>query len=132
MAHADTVTLFAAGSLTGALTEVARAYEAKSSHKVATKFGPSGLLKKEIADGAKADVFASANMEHPQALFEDGTGGPVLRAIDKKTGEVISEFKLPANQSGHPMTYMLNGRQYIVVAVGARNHPAELVALRLD
>jgi molybdenum ABC transporter molybdate-binding protein len=84
MAHADTVTLFAAGSLTGALTEVARAYEAKSSHKVATKFGPSGLLKKEIADGAKADVFASANMEHPQALFEDGTGGPVLRFARNK------------------------------------------------
>jgi quinoprotein glucose dehydrogenase len=59
------------------------------------------------------------------------TGGPLLRAIDKKTGEVISEFKLPANQTGIPMTYMVNGKQYIVVAVGARNSPAELVALTL-
>ena len=48
-ANADTVTLYAAGSLKGALTEVAKAYEAKSGNTVATKFGPSGLLRKEIA-----------------------------------------------------------------------------------
>jgi quinoprotein glucose dehydrogenase len=57
------------------------------------------------------------------------SGGPMFRAYDKKTGEIISEFKLPANQSGMPMTYMLNGHQYIAVAVGAVNSPAELVAL---
>jgi len=59
------------------------------------------------------------------------SGGPMLRAYDKKTGEIVSEFKLPANQTGIPMTYMLNGKQYIVVAVGARSQPAELVALTL-
>jgi len=84
MARADTVTLFAAGSLKGALTEMAKAYESKSGHKVAMKFGPSGLLKNEIADGGKADVFASANMEHPEALFDDGTGGPVVRFARNK------------------------------------------------
>ena len=78
-ARADTVMLYAAGSLKGALSDVAKAYEAKSRHKVAMKFGPSGLLRKEIADGAKADVFASANMTHPQALYNDGTTGPVVR-----------------------------------------------------
>jgi molybdate transport system substrate-binding protein len=83
-AAAETVQLFAAGSLKGALTDVAKAYEAKSGHKVAMKFGPSGLLKKEIADGAKADIFASANMQHPQALFDDGTGGPVVRFARNK------------------------------------------------
>ena len=56
-------------------------------------------------------------------------GGPMFYAYDKKTGAVVSEFKLPANQSGVPMTYMLDGRQYIVVAVGARRQPGELVAL---
>jgi molybdate transport system substrate-binding protein len=83
-AAAETVQLFAAGSLKGALTDVAKAYEAKSGHNVAMKFGPSGLLKKEIADGAKADIFASANMQHPQALFDDGTGGPVVRFARNK------------------------------------------------
>jgi len=66
-------------------------------------------------------------------LFAAGphSGGPVLRAIDKRTGEIISEFTLPANQTGSPMTYLLDGRQYIVVPVGGRNRPGELVALSL-
>jgi quinoprotein glucose dehydrogenase len=58
-------------------------------------------------------------------------GGSKLRAYDKLTGQVISEFELPANQSGIPMTYMVNNKQYIVVPVGAPNRPAELVALTL-
>jgi molybdate transport system substrate-binding protein len=78
-ARADTVTLYAAGSLKGALSDVAKAYEAKSGNTVATKFGPSGLLKNEIAAGAKADVFASANITHPKALHDAGKSGPVTR-----------------------------------------------------
>jgi quinoprotein glucose dehydrogenase len=58
-------------------------------------------------------------------------GGPMFRAYDKATGEIILEFTLPASQTGLPMTYLIDGRQFIVVAVGARNHPAELVALSL-
>ena len=60
-----------------------------------------------------------------------GSGGNRFRAHDKATGEVLAEIELPANQTGLPMTYMHEGRQYIVVAVGARRHPAELVALAL-
>ena len=60
-----------------------------------------------------------------------GSGGNKLRAHDKATGEVVAEFELPANQTGLPMTYLHGGRQYIVVAVGARGHPGELVALAL-
>jgi len=60
-----------------------------------------------------------------------GGGGRMLRAHDKKTGDILAEIELPANQTGVPMTYMLGGVQYIVVAVGASDHPAELVALRL-
>ena len=59
------------------------------------------------------------------------TGGPMFRAHDKLTGEVVAEFELPAHQTGLPMTYLQQGRQFIVVAVGARDHPAELVALAL-
>ena len=76
-ALADTVQLYAAGSLKTALTDVAKAFEAKTGNKVEAKYGASGLLRKEITDGAKADIFASANMEHPQALNDDGTSGPV-------------------------------------------------------
>jgi quinoprotein glucose dehydrogenase len=56
-------------------------------------------------------------------------GSPMFRAHDKLTGEMIAELKLPANQSGIPMTYAINGKQFIVVAVGGINHPGELVAL---
>jgi quinoprotein glucose dehydrogenase len=60
-----------------------------------------------------------------------GGGGPNFRALDKATGETLFEMELPANETGLPMTYMLDGRQYIVVAIGARGFPAELVALAL-
>jgi molybdate transport system substrate-binding protein len=78
-AAAETVHLFAAGSLKGALTDIAKAYGTSTGNKVEAKFGPSGLLKSEISAGAKADVFASANMEHPRALHDKKKGGPVVR-----------------------------------------------------
>jgi quinoprotein glucose dehydrogenase len=60
-----------------------------------------------------------------------GAGGNMFRAIDKKTGKVIHEMPLPAMATGVPMTYVVDGRQFIVVAVGAVGVPAELVALAL-
>jgi molybdate transport system substrate-binding protein len=75
---AEPVMLYAAGSLRTALTEVAVAFEAASGQKVQAKYGASGLLKDEIAGGARAEVFASANMEHPQALAAAGKSGPVV------------------------------------------------------
>ena len=58
-------------------------------------------------------------------------GEPILQAFDKRTGERIAMIDLPAIVTGVPMTYMLDGKQYIVAAVGAVNHPGELVALTL-
>lgn len=60
-----------------------------------------------------------------------GGGGRMLRAHDKATGEVVSELELPANQTGLPISYAIDGRQFIVVAVGGPDHPGELVALAL-
>jgi len=60
-----------------------------------------------------------------------GGGGNTFRAIDKKTGAIVHEMQLPAMATGIPMTYMVNGQQFIVVAVGAAGFPAELVALAL-
>jgi quinoprotein glucose dehydrogenase len=61
-----------------------------------------------------------------------GAGGPMFRVMNKKTGEVISEMKLPGNETGIPMTYMVKDKQYIVVAVGAPGVPAELIALAVQ
>ena len=77
-ARADAVQLYAAGSLRDALTDVSKAFRAVSGVAVQGKYGPSGILKDEIARGAKADVFASANMTHPQTLAETGKSGPVV------------------------------------------------------
>lgn len=58
-----------------------------------------------------------------------GGGGKLFRVFNKKTGEILHEMELPASTTGVPMTYMVNDKQYIVVAVGARGYPAELIAL---
>ena len=83
-AAAGVVHLYAAGSLKAALNEAAKAYEASTGNKIEAKYGPSGLLRAEISKGAKADVFASANMEHPQALRDENKSGPVVRFARNK------------------------------------------------
>ena len=60
-----------------------------------------------------------------------GFGGPMFRAFDKATGKIVWEIELPAGVSNAPMTYMVNGKQYVVVAVSGRNHPGEYIALAL-
>jgi quinoprotein glucose dehydrogenase len=56
---------------------------------------------------------------------------PKLVAYDKMTGNIMGEVVLPRNATGAPMTYVLDGKQFIVLATGGGNLPAELVALRL-
>ena len=58
-------------------------------------------------------------------------GGPMFHAYDKQTGETIWEYELPKRQTGIPMTYSVDGKQYIAVAIGDRGEPAELIALAL-
>lgn len=64
--------VYAAGSLRAALDEVARAFEQTQGSKVVMSYGASGLLKDRIVAGETPQVFASANMEHPQALVAVG------------------------------------------------------------
>ena len=61
----------------------------------------------------------------------NGQTGSWFRSYDKATWEIVSEILLPANTTGVPMTYMLNNKQYIVVAVSAPARPAEFIALAL-
>jgi len=80
LANAETVNLYAAGSLKVALTEVVWAFEyAKGgSVRVETTFGPSGLLRERIEEGEAVHIFASADMSHPQRLADQGRAvGPV-------------------------------------------------------
>jgi ABC-type molybdate transport system substrate-binding protein len=77
-AHATEVLLHAAGSLRGALTDVAKAFEASSGDKVSKNTAPPGTLRDAIAGGERAEVFASANMAHPQSLAKAGKASPVV------------------------------------------------------
>jgi quinoprotein glucose dehydrogenase len=55
----------------------------------------------------------------------------MLRILDKTTGKLIHQIAIPAMATGIPMAYMVNDRQFVVVAVGPTGMPAELVALAL-
>ncbi len=57
--------------------------------------------------------------------------GAMLRAYDKSTGAEIGAVLLPAPVSASPMTYAVNGRQYIVVAVSGGPYSGEFIALRV-
>ncbi len=60
-----------------------------------------------------------------------GQRGAMLRAYDKATGKEVGAVYMPAPQSGSPMTYMLNGQQYIVLAISGGAYSGELIAFRL-
>ncbi|HEX7795315.1 MAG TPA: PQQ-binding-like beta-propeller repeat protein [Vicinamibacterales bacterium] len=61
----------------------------------------------------------------------DHPRGAMLRAYDKATGKEVGTVWMPAAQSGSPMTYMANNRQYIIVAVSGGNYSGEYIAYAL-
>ena len=79
------------------------------------------LVTKTLVVAGEAGVFTTPN----------GQRGAMLRAYDKATGKEVGAVYMPAQQSGSPMTYMLNGKQYIVVAISGNGYSGELVAFRL-
>ena len=66
------LTIFAAGSLRTAMTQIAQDFATQTGVQPRLVFGASGLLRDRLAGGERADLFASANMEHPQALERGG------------------------------------------------------------
>jgi quinoprotein glucose dehydrogenase len=69
------------------------------------------------------DPQVTTTAEHPR--------GAMLRAYDKATGKEVGALLMPAPQSGSPMTYSVNGKQYIVVAVSGGNYSGEYIAYSL-
>jgi quinoprotein glucose dehydrogenase len=61
----------------------------------------------------------------------DGRQGAMLRAYDKITGRELGAVSMPTGQTGTPMTYMLNGKQYLVLAIGGPGYPGEFLAFAL-
>ena len=69
------------------------------------------------------DPQISTTADHPR--------GAMLRAYDKQTGQQVGAVWLPAPQSGSPMTYTFDGKQYIIVAVGGGNYSGDYIAFSL-
>lgn len=69
----DPIAVVAAGSLREAMTEIASAHEARTGQKLTVSFAASGLLRERIEKGESAQVFASADMGHPQRLADAGS-----------------------------------------------------------
>ena len=68
-----------------------------------------------------------------RGTFTDASGkvGALLRAYDKATGKDAGAVYMPTGQTGSPMTYMADGKQYIVISIGGPGFPGELIAYRL-
>jgi quinoprotein glucose dehydrogenase len=69
------------------------------------------------------DPQVTTTPEHPR--------GAMLRAYDKQTGNQVGAVWMPAPQSGSPMTYLADGKQYIIVAVSGGNYSGEYLAFAL-
>jgi quinoprotein glucose dehydrogenase len=79
------------------------------------------LITKTLVIAGEGQVTTTS--EHPR--------GAMLRAYDKATGKDAGAVYMPAPQSGSPMTYMVNGKQYIIVAVSGGNYSGEYIAFTL-
>ncbi len=86
-----------------------------------TTYNIGTLITKTLVIAGDGQV--TTTEEHPR--------GAMLRAYDKATGKEVGAVYLPAQQSGSPMTYMLNGKQYIVVAVSGGAYSGEYIAFTL-
>jgi glucose dehydrogenase len=79
------------------------------------------LVTKTLVIAGEGQVTTTS--DHPR--------GAMLRAYDKKTGKEVGAVFMPAPQTGSPMTYMHNGKQYIVVAVSGGPYSGEYIAYSL-
>ena len=89
------IRVFAAGSLTGAMTAVAKLYSQQTGQQIETIFGPAGLLLERIENREPADILVSANMDHPQKLADEGFATqPVVVVHNRLCATALPEFKL--------------------------------------
>ena len=86
-----------------------------------TTYNVGTLITKSLVIAGDGQVTTTA--EHPR--------GALLHAYDKATGKEVGSLYLPAQQSGSPMTYMVDGKQYIVVAVSGGAYSGEYIAFTL-
>jgi quinoprotein glucose dehydrogenase len=91
---------------------------------------PLGQAVRSTAIVTKALLFVTeGDQNNPRT--PPGGGGKKFRALDKATGKTLWETELDAGATGAPITYMFQGKQYVVLAIGSNQHAGEFVALSL-
>ena len=83
--------------------------------------GIGTLVTKTLVISGEGGVFTAPN----------GQRGAMLRAYNKATGNEVGAVYMPGAQTGGPMTYMLDGKQYLVVGVSGAILPGQLMAFKL-
>jgi glucose dehydrogenase len=92
------------------------------------------LVTKTLLFVGEGDSIMATPDRVPQGMplsLAPGAGGRKFRAFDKASGKILWETEFPAGTTGAPMSYLFDGKQFIIVAIGSREHPAEFVALGL-
>ena len=88
----------------------------------------------ELADLPRTGKPSRAGLLLTRTLLFAGegmSGDPIFRAHHKATGTILAEIEIPGTQVGLPMSYMYEGKQYVVFTIGSRGQPAEIIALAL-
>jgi len=89
----------------------------------------AGAITKDLQANKGASIVIAG--EGQVTTTADHPRGAMLRAYDKATGKEVGAVYMPAPQTGSPMTYMVNGKQYIVVAVSGGPYSGEYIAYTL-
>ena len=95
---------------------------------------PSPLVTKSLLFMGESGGYTPGGARVPDDMPIENSpnyGGAWFRAYDKRTGEILWETELPAGTTGNPISYLHEGKQYIVVAVGSLEVEAQFVALAL-
>jgi quinoprotein glucose dehydrogenase len=94
-----------------------------------------GLNIPRTGRGGRIGVLVTRNLviagEAGFFTLPDGRRGAMLRAYDKATGNEVGAVYMPAPQTGSPMTYMLNGKQHLLVPISGAGYSGEFVAFKL-
>jgi molybdate transport system substrate-binding protein len=103
-AGAATVTVFAAASLTDSLKEIAAVYEKESGDKLVFNFAASGLLARQIEEGAPADLFFCADEARADALEKKGLLGTRKSRLSNSLAVVAAADSALAIRSARDLT----------------------------
>ena len=92
------------------------------------KLGQGGRVSPLVT---KSLVFLGEGGNDGVVVLPPGGGGKMFRAYDKASGTIVWEIELPGGTTAAPMTYMADGKQYILLTLGWDDMPSEYVALAL-